>query len=126
MSAPARVLVVDDDVNILDFVSAALAEEGYEPVTATDGKQALSLAEEQPPDLILLDMRMPIVDGWQFAESYAHSPGPHAPVLVMTAARDPAQIAADIHAQGYLEKPFTLDELLLAVEQHRQRPAAPS
>jgi two-component system chemotaxis response regulator CheY len=123
MSMPARVLVVDDDESILDFVREALEDEGFEAVTATDGAEALDLADRQPPDLILLDMRMPIMDGWEFARIYAERPGPHAPVIVMTAARDAADIATEIHAQGYLAKPFTLDDLLSLVEQYR-RPAA--
>ncbi len=124
MSEPASVLVVDDDESILDFVREALEDAGYRVETATDGGEALELAARRPPDLILLDMRMPIVDGWEFAERYRQSPGPHAPMIVMTAARDAEAIAADIHADGYLAKPFTLDSLLDLVERYRQ-PAAP-
>jgi two-component system chemotaxis response regulator CheY len=115
MSKTARILVVDDDESILDFVRQALEDEGYDVATATDG-EALELAAKQAPDLILLDMRMPIVDGWEFARTYAQTPGPHARVIVMTAARDAATIAADIHAAGYLAKPFTLDQLLSVAE----------
>ncbi|HOG47143.1 MAG TPA: response regulator [Anaerolineae bacterium] len=120
-----RVLVVDDDQGILDFVSDLLTDEGYDVAEAADGAEALTMAREQPPALILLDMRMPVMDGWQFADKYRAEPGPHAPILVMTAARDAADIAADIHAQGYLAKPFNLDDLLSVVERHaRQQPAS--
>ena len=114
----ATVLVVDDDVSIVDFVREALADQGYEVLAATDGGEALGVAAEHRPDLILLDMRMPIVDGWKFAQTYAQTPGVHAPIIVMTAARDAADIAADIHAQGYLAKPFSLDQLLSVVQVH--------
>lgn len=123
MAASGRILVVDDDESILDFVREALEDEGFEVVTATDGAEALELAAARPPDLILLDMRMPIVDGWEFAETYARTPGPHAPLIVMTAARDAASIAEDIHAAGYLAKPFTLDDLLSLAEQYRPQTA---
>ncbi|HOG48286.1 MAG TPA: response regulator [Anaerolineae bacterium] len=116
-----RILIVDDDESILDFVCEAVADEGHEALTATDGAIALDLTRTQPPDLILLDMRMPIVDGWAFAEAYQARPGPHAPLVVMTAARDAADIANDIHAAGYLAKPFALDDLLAVVERFQRR-----
>ncbi len=118
MSQAAPILVVDDDESILEFVREALTDEGYAVLIATDGAQALELARQQPPALILLDMRMPIVDGWQFADTYAQTPGPHAPIIVMTAARDAARITEEIHADGTLAKPFSLDNLLQVVEQH--------
>lgn len=121
MSTDARVLVVDDDPAILDFVSMALADEGYDVESATDGQAALEAVHSRPPDLILLDMRMPIMDGWQFAAAYAAQPGPHAPIIVLTAAEDAANLAKEIHAQGYVAKPFALDDLLTVVEQHIQR-----
>ncbi len=119
MTTCGRVLVVDDDESILDFVREALADEGYEVLTATDGAEALEMAAAHPPDLILLDMRMPVIDGWEFAEAYARTPGPHAPLIVMTAARDAASIADEIHAAGYLAKPFTLDDRLSLAGQYR-------
>ncbi len=121
-----RVLVVDDDEGILGFIREILTDEGYEVVEAIDGAEALDRARRQRPDLILLDMRMPAMDGWEFAEAYRSAPGPHAPIIVMTAARDAADIAADIHAQGYLAKPFTLDRLLSVVERHVQQATAVS
>ncbi len=65
MSHVARILVIDDDQAILELVREALSYEGYEILTATDGRRGLDLAAREPPDLILLDMRMPILDGWE-------------------------------------------------------------
>lgn len=115
-----RVLVIDDDEGILGFIRDVLTEEGHEVLEAIDGAEALDLVRRQPPDLILLDMRMPVMDGWQFADVYRAMPNSHAPIIVLTAARDAADIAADIHAQGYLAKPFTLDRLLAVVEKNSQ------
>jgi two-component system, chemotaxis family, chemotaxis protein CheY len=95
-----RVLVVDDDPDIGEFVSLALADEGYDVTTALNGRAALGRAEERPPDLIVLDMRMPVMDGWEFARTYRERPGPHAPILVLTAARDAAERAKAIEADG--------------------------
>lgn len=126
MSAQQRILVVDDDEAILEFVKEALADEGYTVLTALDGAEALQIAAQSPPDLILLDMRMPVTDGWQFASAYRAAPGPHAPTIVMTAARDAPAIAREIGADGYLAKPFSLDDLLEVVARHAlPRPAPP-
>jgi CheY-like chemotaxis protein len=112
------VLVVDDDATIREVVDALLSEEGYEVVTAADGAAALARVRERPPGLILLDMRMPGMDGWAFARAYHRSPGPHAPIVVLTAAREAAERAAQIGADGVLSKPFDLDELLDLVGRH--------
>ena len=112
------VLVVDDDAPIREVVDALLSEEGYEVVTAADGAAALARLRERPPGLILLDLRMPGMDGWAFARAYRRSPGPHAPIVVLTAAREAAERAAQIGADGVLSKPFDLDELLDLVGRH--------
>jgi two-component system chemotaxis response regulator CheY len=119
--AGRQVLVVDDDESIRNFVELALDTEGYHVASAHNGAVALDVAGQQQPDLILLDMRMPVMDGWAFAHAYRSRPGPHAPIVVITAAPDAGQRAAEINADGYLGKPFDLDELLELVE-HYLRP----
>ena len=121
MSTGRRVLVIDDDEAILGFIRDVLTDEGYQVLEAIDGAEALSEASREPPDLILLDMRMPRMDGWQFAQAYRATPGPHAPIIVITAARDAQDMATEIHAQGYLAKPFTIEDLLATVERHTAR-----
>jgi CheY-like chemotaxis protein len=113
----ARVLVVDDDENIREFVSLALIGEGHEVDVASNGAAALTVVQAASPDVILLDMRMPVMDGWQFASAYREIPGKRAQVVVMTAARDAARSGAEIRADANLAKPFELDELLDLVEQ---------
>jgi CheY-like chemotaxis protein len=112
------ILVVDDDSDIAELVQLALSEDGYAVVTAPNGAAGLELAHEHPPDLILLDMRMPVMDGWTFAARYRAEPGPRAPMIVMTAARDAAQRAAEVAADGFLSKPFGLTELFEVVDQY--------
>lgn len=121
MSPTARVLVVDDDADIREAVELALSDEGYEVVAAPDGATALDLAAESPPALILLDLRMPVMDGSEFVRAYRRQPGPHASIVVLTAAYDAAGGAAEIQADGYLEKPFGLDELLETVGRYTRR-----
>jgi two-component system chemotaxis response regulator CheY len=119
--AQRRILVVDDDTSIRSFVEMALDGEGYAVSTANNGAQALTVSSQQPPDLILLDMRMPVMDGWTFARRYRDQDGPHAPIVVITAATDAGERAAEIQADGYLGKPFDLDELLGLVSRYTSR-----
>lgn len=112
------VLVVDDDVEIREMLRIALTEEGYPVLVASDGAAALALVEQQRPGVILLDMRMPVMDGWAFARAYAARPGPHAPILVMTAAVDAGRWAREIGASAAIAKPFDLNHLLETVAAH--------
>ena len=113
MSAPAvRVLVVDDDDAIRQVIQMALEGSGYEVATAEDGQEALAAVQAAPPRVILLDMRMPIMDGWAFTRAYRETPPPHAPIVVLTAARDAGEYASDVDADAFLAKPFNLRELL--------------
>jgi DNA-binding response OmpR family regulator len=113
-----RVLVVEDDDGIRDLVDIVLSTAGYEVLTAPNGAAALQLVGQTRLDLVLLDMRMPVMDGWEFARRYRERPEPAAPILVLTAARDAAARAAEIDANGYLGKPFEMQELLTLVGYH--------
>ena len=112
MSPTGRILVVDDEDPIREVVSMVLEDEGYEVVTAPHGAAALGQIRRARPDAILLDMRMPVMDGWQFARAYRQLPGPHAPIIVVTAAQHAARWAAEVKADGYVAKPFDLPHLL--------------
>jgi CheY-like chemotaxis protein len=116
-----RVLVVDDEPDIRATVSAMLETEGYDVEEAANGADALQAVEMRRPDLILLDMRMPVLDGWGFAAELRRR-GHRTPIVVMTAARDAARWAADIAAAAFIAKPFGFDDLIKALE--RARPMA--
>jgi len=113
-----EILVIDDDVSILATVREILQEESYVVCTARNGADALRMLEEARPWVILLDMRMPILDGWTFAGELGRR-GLRVPVVVMTAARDARAWANEINADGYLAKPFEINELLDMVERFR-------
>jgi CheY-like chemotaxis protein len=115
--ADPRVLIVDDDQHILQLTSFALEMDGYDVSTAADGMSALDHLRQRPPNVIVLDMMMPIMDGWRFSEAYHELPGPHAPIVVLTAAADAAGCAAQVGAARYLSKPFDVDALLTIVDQ---------
>src|SRR6185312_7528455 len=101
MATSSPILIVDDDESIREFVSVALEDEGFAVSTAPDGAAALEQVRREPPSIILPDM-----DGWEFSRAYRRTPGPHAPIIVVTAARDAADRASQIEADGFLAKPF--------------------
>jgi CheY-like chemotaxis protein len=114
------ILVVDDDETILSTIEFLLVDAGYSVILASNGKEALACARQQPPRLILLDMKMPVMDGWAFVTAYRKQPGPHAPIIMMTAAHEPASRAKAIAADAYIAKPFNIDQLIALV--HRYAP----
>lgn len=99
-----------------------LADEGYAVVTATNGAEALAVLAAVEPAAILLDMRMPVMDGWQFVRAL-DGRRRTIPIIVMTAAQDARQWAREIGAAGWVAKPFDLLELLEAVERQCGRPS---
>src|SRR5688500_90776 len=113
------VLVVDDDTSILDTVSSILTGEGYYVVSAATGEEALEAVARKQPALMLLDMRMPVMDGWAVARALRER-GIKVPIVVMTAAESAKRWADEVGAEGFLAKPFGLDDLLATVARFRK------
>ena len=116
-----RILIVDDEPAILASVSDILDLEGYPVETAANGAEALAAVERSLPAVVLLDMRMPVLDGWGFARALRER-RIKVPILVMTAAQNARAWAEEISAEGYVPKPFDMEELLAAIA--RVSPAA--
>lgn len=106
-----RLLLVEDEPDIRELLTLVLSERGYEVLAVADGAIALDEVGRFSPALILLDMRMPVMDGWSFARAYRQTPTPHAALVVMTASRDARCAADEVGAEGYVAKPFDLVEL---------------
>jgi CheY-like chemotaxis protein len=113
--AGRTVLVVEDDRDLRSLVELALTSAGYRVETATDGRAALAQVDREMPGLILLDMKMPGMNGWEFADAFRARFDASAPIVVLTAAREAAERAADVRADGHLGKPFDLDDLFAIV-----------
>lgn len=112
---PPYILIVDDDPAIRSTLSEVLEEEGYAVETATNGAEALEAVARATPAVVLLDMRMPVLDGWGFARALGERRA-SLPIVVMTAAQEASQWSHEIGATLVLAKPFDLDELLRTVE----------
>lgn len=109
-----RVLVVDDDRSIRRLVVEILRDEGFEPTPCENGSDALDYLGRGGADLVLLDMRMPVMDGWEFAAEMQRRKI-DIPIVVMTASANARAWAQEISARGFVPKPFDLDDLVGAV-----------
>jgi len=120
-----RVLVLDDDEIIRGFLSEALNDEGYEVRQAASGREGLNVLQEWRPNLILLDLMMPEMDGWAFRDEQRRRPElADIPVIVLSAARELQLRSQHLAAADVIAKPFDLDDLLASVARVIARNAA--
>lgn len=114
--AEARLLVVDDEPNIRELLAASLRFNGFEVETVADGKSALRRALETTPDLIVLDVMLPDLDGFSVTRKLREQ-GKHIPVLFLTARDDTSDKIAGLTVGGddYVTKPFSLDEVIARI-----------
>ena len=112
----SQILLIEDDLPVQYAIRRALVNKGYGVIGTSSGAGALEILELSSPDLILLDLYLPVLDGRQFVQAYRERPGPHAPILVITGAGYAAERAAALEVAGHLDKPFRPTELLTKVE----------
>jgi two-component system KDP operon response regulator KdpE len=121
-----RILVVEDDPNIVDLIRSNLAVRGFDTIVSTDGARALHLLEKERPDIILLDLMLPAVDGFDLCKQVREQSD--VGVIVISArGGDRDKVAAlNLGADDYMTKPFSIEELLarIAATLRRTRPAA--
>jgi len=122
---PGAVLIVEDDPDLLALEEAILVDAGYRVTVAADGVEALERVEREMPGLILLDMRMPRMNGWEFAREFRARHGNVCPIAVITAAENARLRAQEIQADAWLEKPFDLEDVLALVARQLGPPAPP-
>ncbi|SEP26530.1 response regulator transcription factor [Trujillonella endophytica] len=121
----ARLLVVDDEPNIRELLSASLRYAGFEVATAADGQQALAMAASFRPDLLVLDVMMPGLDGFGVVRRLRET-GRHTPVLFLTARDAPEDKVSGLTLGGddYVTKPFSLDEVVARIRAVLRRTSA--
>ena len=113
-----KILIADDEESLVEFIGRALKKQGYRVITAYDGDNALFLIGEELPDLVILDLMMPLMDGWEVCRRAKSDPATKdMPILMLTArsSADDAVQGLDLGADDYMRKPFSLDELLARV-----------
>lgn len=110
-----KILIVDDEPRLTSMVRGYLEQEGYTVLTASNGRDALFAARDQQPDLIVLDLMMPEMDGWQFLRH--HRQERNTPIIVLTARIDDVDVVAGLEmgADDYITKPFSPRELVARV-----------
>ena len=122
MKSTGGILVVDDDPDLREFLRLMLTSMGLEVTSAANGQEALDVMDGHDPDLILLDMKMPVMNGWEFCHAL-EGRGARPPIVVLTAAPDPAARAAEAQADGWLGKPFEYADLEAIVRRFAKSPA---
>lgn len=119
---PARILIVEDDENISEAVAFKLKQRGYICLRAADGLEGLRLMRREKPDLMVLDLMLPGMDGWKLCEQ-VRAEGFDLPIIIVSARTsefDKVQ-GLSIGADDYLTKPFSMNELAARVEAHLRR-----
>lgn len=111
------ILVVEDEADLLELLTVLLESEGFDVLQARHGQEALDQVEQRLPSLVLLDMKMPVMDGNQFARHFRHRYGDAVPIVVMTAADDARKRSAEVGAAAFLGKPFELEGLVALVNE---------
>ncbi len=118
---PARILVIEDNLDNYDLVRFLLEQEGYSVLGAYDGRQGLEMARELLPDMVLLDLSLPEISGWELAAQLKADPATAAiTILAITGHTLPGdrQRALDAGCDGYISKPLDIPEFLQTVAAH--------
>lgn len=113
-----KILIVDDEENLADFIARALRQHGYKTICAYNGDTALRVITEELPDLVILDLMLPLMDGWEVCRRSKAAPDTHEIPIIMLTARDTLEDVVqglDLGADDYMKKPFPLEELLARV-----------
>jgi DNA-binding response OmpR family regulator len=120
------ILVVDDQSSVRKLLEEYLTEQGFRVITATDGQNAIYTARHDPPDLILLDIMMPRMDGYQFLRQYRKER--QTPVIIITAREEEtdAVLGLDLGADDYVVKPFRMRELVARIRAVLRREGEPA
>ncbi|MDR2939905.1 MAG: response regulator transcription factor, partial [Clostridiales bacterium] len=116
-----KVLVVDDEKNIVDVIVFNLKKEGYDPIVAYDGKEGLNLALAQKPEIVLLDIMMPQMDGFEVCRKIREKS--QVPIIMLTARAEELDkvLGLELGADDYVTKPFSVRELMARVKVNIRR-----
>ena len=119
-----KVLIVDDEKNIVDIIAFNLKKEGYQVITASDGEEGVEKTFSENPDLILLDIMMPKMDGYEACRKIREKK--HTPIIMLTARAEEVDkvLGLEMGADDYVTKPFGVRELMARVKANLRKVAA--
>jgi len=120
MADRKRILIADDDPDLLELLRMDLSFQGYEVFTAADGREALAVAQKETLDLVMLDVMMPYIDGYHVAYEISGTMGPNAPKIIIITSRDTVRekgVAMMSGAAMIIQKPFGMAELHKTLEE---------
>lgn len=126
MTLPARILVADDDPALCLLLSETLQDAGYDVTIASNGDELVRMAQDQPPDLILVDLMMPLMDGFEAIRQLRNDTRTaHLPMIILTARSTSSDVVVgfDSGADDYIIKPYDIDVLLARIRSHLRRAA---
>ncbi len=113
---PRKILIVDDDKSIIEITKVVLEINGYEVLSAFDGKEAMAKVRHEIPDLIMLDLLMPKMDGWEvYNQLKEYSKTAHIPIILVSALDKDTEMNKEMDVEGYLEKPFEINQLIAKI-----------
>jgi DNA-binding response OmpR family regulator len=115
-----RILVVDDDLAVRELIEITLTQAGYEVLSAADGKTAVEIARKEKPDLVLMDVRLPLMDGYEACRQITTNRSTrHVPVVFVSARSQIEEIRLGLSAGAvdYFVKPFSLDSLRKRIQE---------
>ncbi len=117
MDEQKRILLIDDEINLQQLVKVVLSSKGYNVTTADNGKDGLEKLEAADPDLIILDMNMPVMGGVEFYQRVCDAwSQPKYPILILTARANMEDFFKGMDVDGFMAKPFEIDDLLTEVQ----------
>jgi phosphate regulon transcriptional regulator PhoB len=124
--AGAKILVVDDDESVCELVELYLSHEGFRVIVAADGREALRLCLQHRPDLVVLDLMLPVVDGWEVCRSIRRTS--RVPIIMLTARSEEVDrvVGLEVGADDYIAKPFSPREMVARVKAVLRRSLTPS
>jgi len=114
---PVKILVIDDEKGIVEVIKHALSAKGYEVVSAHDGEEGLKKIMTDKPDLVICDIRMPKLDGWNVLKKLREDAAKWVPVIMLTVLKESSDVKKgyDFDADYYVTKPFKVEDLLEGV-----------
>ncbi len=122
--APARVLVVDDDPDVVILLNKVLSKRGYQVVSSLSGEEAIEKAAKEKPDIIFMDIMMPTMNGWEAARAIKENEETrHIPIVFLSVRKEPEDIEKSLkyaHADAHIGKPINFNKLYEVIEKYAQ------